>query len=304
MSDGDDCMYGWRVRGIRRALRYRGLEEGPLDVEQLTDLGHLDQYHYYGTAACDEVATILDLDPRRRVLDVGSGIGGPARYLAERTGCRVQGIDIRSDLVETACKLTERTGLAERVQFETGDITELELEPSHYDHALFWLVLLHLDDRLGALANCRRSLRPGGTIAAEVFALGEQGDDYRDTLCDVLHAPDLPTKEGMIGLFREAGFEDVVSCELTMPWTEWTRLRWQRFRERREHWSRLHGRDVYERRLTFYRTVSMLFEEGAVEGWRLTARVSGTPELPLQHRRDTNLDAEIASDILESSEAH
>ena len=81
------AMYNWRVRAVWDALAKAGKAEGPIDVEDLSALGHLDQYHYLGTQACDEVIELLGLGPGSTVFDVGSGIGGPARYMAAQSGC-------------------------------------------------------------------------------------------------------------------------------------------------------------------------------------------------------------------------
>ena len=114
-------MYNWRVAAILNALERAGKAEGPLEIADLTALGHLDQYHYLGTAACDEAAVLLGIGPEARVLDVGSGIGGPARYLAHTTGCSVTGVELQADLADAATELTSRVvgGLGERVRFAT-----------------------------------------------------------------------------------------------------------------------------------------------------------------------------------------
>ena len=95
-------MYNWRVDALMTALERRGKASGPLHLEDLTSLGHLDQYHYLGTDACDDVAALLGLRPGVSMLDVGSGIGGPARYLAATTGCSVVGVELQPELVRAA----------------------------------------------------------------------------------------------------------------------------------------------------------------------------------------------------------
>merc|ERR1719174_2544448 len=78
-SMAQGTMYNWRVKAVNDALCSQGKAEGMLQIEDLVALGHLDQYHYLG------------LGPGSNVLDLGSGIGGPARYLAATTGCSVMG---------------------------------------------------------------------------------------------------------------------------------------------------------------------------------------------------------------------
>ena len=88
-------MYNWRVRAVYSALDKAGKADGPLCAEDLYSLGHLDQYHYGGTDACDEAAALLGLDSGSTVLDIGSGIGGTSRYLAATTFCHSHLLNLR-----------------------------------------------------------------------------------------------------------------------------------------------------------------------------------------------------------------
>jgi SAM-dependent methyltransferase len=313
----EETMYGWRVRSVRRALAERDLSEGELTVEDLTELGHLDQYHYFGPAACDEAAHVLGLDDAetagasgegssRRVLDVGSGVGGPARYLAATTGCAVHGVELRGELVSLARELTERAGLADRVRYTVGDAAAVDLPTDGYDHAVAWLVLLHLPDRASALKRMRRAVRPGGTVLVEDFTLGDPTPAQERALQNVVDAPNVVDRATFADEFRRAGFTGVGTCDLTDAWTAWTDARYDRFRERRAEFTAVHGTETYEARASFYRTVRDLFAEGAVEGGRVTARVppaagtdAATDSLPLRDRSDSQLDARDLSGILE-----
>jgi cyclopropane fatty-acyl-phospholipid synthase-like methyltransferase len=303
----DETMYGWRVRSVRRALAERGLSAGELTVEDLTALGHLDQYHYFGPAACDEAARILGLGgegtdgpgdsaaDRRRLLDVGSGVGGPARYLAATTGCAVHGVELRAELVDLARELTDRAGLADRVRYTVDDAATVDLPAGAYDHAVAWLVLLHLPDRAPALERVQRAVRPGGTVLVEEFALGDPTPEQERALREVVDAPNVVGSEVFADEFRAAGFTDVTTCDLTDAWTAWTAARYDRFRERREEFVAVHGAETYESRASFYRTIRDLFADGAVEGVRVTARVpadetAAPPEpLPLHDPDDARL---------------
>ena len=299
-TETEECMYGWRVRGIEAALARRGLTEGPLTIEQLTDLGHLDQYHYYGTDACDEAISVLDLDDGRTVLDVGSGVGGPARYLAAETCCRVHGVEIRTELVEIARELTERVGLDDQVRFSAASVASVTLPDERYDHLIAWLVLLHLDDRVSVLSKCRRALRPGGTAFVEAFVTEDPSPSDRRALRDTVEVPDPVSEAGLVRQFEQAGFEDIVTCDLTEPWTRWATVRYDRFQERREQFVALHGRATYKRRARFYRTIRDLFTDGAVRGVRLTARTPGPDPLALSNRTRTKLSDRDPTAVLES----
>ena len=299
----DNHMYSWRVAGVEAALSERGLSEERLTVQDLTELGHLDQYHYYGTDACDEAISVLGLEESRQLLDIGSGIGGPARYVAAETGCQVHGIEIRPELVAAARDLTERVGVADRVRFTNSSINDVSLEANQYDNMIAWLVLLHLTDRPAALTKCQSALRPGGTAFIEAFVTDDPSTRNLRRLQDVVEAPEPVSEPELRGEFREAGFVDIATCDLTEAWTRWTAVRFEQFQTRRHQFVDLHGREIYDHRVEFYRTVRDLFADGAVRGVRLTARAPGPNPLPLSSRQQTTLSGRDPAAILEPADS-
>ena len=100
----------------------------------IDDLAPVDEFHLGGAAATAALVADLDLRPENRVLDIGSGIGGPARRIASVVGCEVVGVDLTPSFVETATALSELTGLADRTSFVVGDATQLEFS-SRFDAA-------------------------------------------------------------------------------------------------------------------------------------------------------------------------
>ena len=100
------------------------------DIEKLApaDLSGADEFHLGWRAATEELARQLGLTAEMHVLDIGSGLGGPARYFAETYGCRVTGIDLTLEFVEAANALTRRCGLAGRVKFEQASALSLPPE--------------------------------------------------------------------------------------------------------------------------------------------------------------------------------
>src|ERR1700726_3647847 len=119
----------YRTTGLTERLKAALAALGPED-QQLTpqQLGTLDQFHTRGLAATAELAGLAGITADMSVLDVGSGVGGPARYLAATCGCRVSGVDLSESFVEAARYLTERTGLNGKVSFQTAGALELPFE--------------------------------------------------------------------------------------------------------------------------------------------------------------------------------
>lgn len=136
--------------------------EGPIQAESLAPL---DQFHVGGLAATAAVAARVGIAPGALVLDAGSGLGGPARYLAETFGVRVEGVDLAPDYVAIATLLSGRAGLAERATFREGDLTDLPFADASFDLVWTQHVAMNISDRAGLYRELRRVLKPGGRLA-------------------------------------------------------------------------------------------------------------------------------------------
>lgn len=143
------------------------LERAGVDVDHLRvdDLSGLDQLHAGGAAATLHVLSALDLAAGTALLDVGAGIGGPARLAAAHHGCRVTGIDLSPDFVDLARRLTERVGLAEQVTFDVGSATMLPYGNGTFARAMLNHVGMNIPDKPGVFAEVHRVLEPGGLFA-------------------------------------------------------------------------------------------------------------------------------------------
>src|SRR5262249_52106010 len=107
------------------------------DLANLThnDLAALDEFHVGGREATEEFAAQMELRPGLRLLDVGSGIGGPARYFAAEHGCTVTGVDLTEEFVSVARNLTRRTKLDHAVEFRQGSALAMPFENATFDRA-------------------------------------------------------------------------------------------------------------------------------------------------------------------------
>ena len=147
---------------LKSALANLGAEEQQLAPQQL---GALDQFHTRGLPATAELAELAGITADMSVLDAGSGIGGPARFLAATYGCRVIGIDLSEPFVEASRYLTQRTGQAEQVSFRTASALELPFDDSRFDAVLLQHVAMNISDRARLYREIRRVLKPGGRFA-------------------------------------------------------------------------------------------------------------------------------------------
>lgn len=283
-------MYNWRVKAVLNALARAGKAEGPLTVRDLTSLGHLDQYHYLGTTACDHVATLLGISANSSVLDIGSGIGGPARYLSTQTGCSVVGVELQSELSQAAAELTARVdGLAERCSFVTGDFCDaaLQLPNQSFDHFISLLVFLHVPDRKLLLNRCHSHLRPGGSFVIEDFC--QQAPftaEESHVLSDLVKAPTVTSTAQYLKDLKAAGFVDLEAVSMSEQWKEWTAARHALYLQSEEETVALHGRDLFESRVLFYRAIDKLFAGGNLGGVRISGRRPGPCEQALSTGRN------------------
>jgi sarcosine/dimethylglycine N-methyltransferase len=147
---------------LKTALAALGPAERRLTPQQMAALDH---FHTRGLAATAEIAELAQVAANLSVLDVGAGIGGPARFLAATYGCRVTGIDVSEAFVETARYLTERTGQSAQVSFETGSALELPFDDGRFDVALLLHVAMNIAERARLYREIRRVLTSGGRFA-------------------------------------------------------------------------------------------------------------------------------------------
>lgn len=290
-----EVMYNWRVAAVYNVLRQMGKEAGELEIEDLTQLGHLDQYHYMGVEANDHVIDILGLDGSVKVLDIGSGIGGPARYIAGRSGCQITGVELQRDLCEASSALTRRVrGLAEKVDFLNGDFVNLvksgAVAPGSFDHFISLLVFLHIPDRAQLLDACFKAVRPGSTFLIEDF-MQRPGQDFTtqeiEWLRDVVSAPTVTSGEQYVMDLEQAGFVDVQVDDLSDIWRRWTKDRHNLYVKSKDTTVQSQGEEIYNSRVAFYKVIDNLFA-GNLGGCRITGRKPSELEARLLAGRRTS----------------
>jgi len=156
----------YRATGLTERLKAALAALGPED-QQLTpqQLGALDQFHTRGLAATAELAKLAGITADMSVLDVGSGVGGPARFLAATYGCRVTGVDLSEPFVDAARYLTERTGQNGQVSFQTASALELPFDDGRFHVVLLQHVAMNIADRAQLYREIRRVLQSSGRFA-------------------------------------------------------------------------------------------------------------------------------------------
>jgi ubiquinone/menaquinone biosynthesis C-methylase UbiE len=204
---------GQLLSRLSAALKDDGVDPNHLTMEALAPY---DQFHGRGLEATVEVASLVEAGAADHLLDIGSGIGGPARYFASHFGCRVTGIDLTPEFCEVASHLTRLFGLEDRITFEVGDALAMPFADASFDGAYSMNVSMNIADKAALYREAHRVLRPGAWLVLSEIARGEGGElDYptpwaSSALTSFLSTPE-ETRRGL----EQAGF-DVIQLRSTL----------------------------------------------------------------------------------------
>ena len=164
--------HGSLAKAIMAALEKAGVDLASPSVRDLEPMDHL---HGGGAEATREMMAMLTPKPDQHLLDIGSGIGGPARFLASEYGCRVTGIDLTQEFCDVAEMLTEKTGLSGLVSFRQGNALDLPFDDAGFDGAYSQNVSMNISDKAAFYGEACRILKPGGLFVAAEVAEGPEG---------------------------------------------------------------------------------------------------------------------------------
>ena len=157
---------------VLAALREANGAEAPVTPESLAPLDH---FHGRGVVATQEMAAMLDPQPHEHILDIGSGIGGPARWMAAKYGVSVTGVDLTAEFCAAAEVLNAATGMAGRVTILRGSALALPVPDAAFDAAYSQNVAMNIADKLLFYREAFRALRPGGRLALSNLCAGAAG---------------------------------------------------------------------------------------------------------------------------------
>jgi ubiquinone/menaquinone biosynthesis C-methylase UbiE len=203
---------------IKSVLATIAPEGQMLTVAQLVSL---DQFHTRGILATAELASAVGLEKSTRVLDLGCGIGGPARYLASTFGCKVTGVDLSPSFIDTADYLTARCGLSDRVTFQVGDILHLPFEDAAFDAVFLQHVAMNIEDRAGLYAEVRRVLRQGARFATYDVVLRDGDVVYPAPWARDVSTSFLLSESDTRTALEHAGFKAVLWRDDTQTALDW-----------------------------------------------------------------------------------
>ena len=241
------------------------------------DLTKFDQLHYHGTDAIDIFIEKLEINEKTKILDVGSGIGGPARYLADKTGAEITAIELQSDQNNLAKDLTKKCGLSNKVNHICGDILDYDFKNQTFDAVVSWLTLYHIANHEILLKKLFDLLNPNGFFYTEdITSRINLSDADRKEIKKEIYGIHLPYFDNYISNLEQNGFKLIFSEDMSSSWTDFTKERIKKYNSEKERNIRVHGKEVYDSLNSFYNFVGQYFSNGKLGGIRVIAKKLAT----------------------------
>ena len=179
----------------------------------IDELAPADEFHIGGRQASEEFADQLGLTGNEHVLDVGCGIGGTSRFIASRFGCRVTGVDLTPEFIETGTALCKWVGLDEQIELHQGNALSMPFTEGSFDAAIMLHVGMNIADKAGLFSEVYRLLRPGAVFGVyDVMKTGDGELKYPVPWSSVPDTCALATQAQYVAALQQAGF-DIIEVE-------------------------------------------------------------------------------------------
>jgi len=251
----------------------REIGKSTSDNLMVKDLSKFDQFHYHGTDAIDISIKKLGINDKSKILDVGSGIGGPARYIANKTGAEITAIELQSDQNNLANALTKRCGLSNKVTHICGDILDYDFKNKKFDAVVSWLTLYHIPNHEILLNKLYDLLNSNGFFYTEdITSRIKLSDDEIKEIEKEIYGKHLPNFDKYISNLEKNGFKLIYSEDMSSSWTEFTKERIIQFNSEKERNIRVHGKEVVDSLNSFYNFVGKYYSNGKLGGIRFLAK--------------------------------
>lgn len=251
------------------------LERDGVDPAGLTQdiLQKYDQDHYDGVAANGALATLARIGKDCHVLDVCCGMGGPSRYLANKYGCRVTGIDLAESRIEGARRLTHMTGLDDRVTLRTGNALDLPFADASFDVLISQEAFCHIPDKDRLIGQCARVLKPGGRMAfTDILTTDRTGQETLARLEREMAFRDLGSEHTYLRAFEREGCPDPEIQDLSEEWRVILMERLAMYRSLKDQTVERFGAAHFARWDDAYSFFVGLYETGELGGARFLVR--------------------------------
>ncbi len=235
-------------------------------LEELSDFDHL---HYNGITSVDEAIIKTSINKKSLVLDIGSGIGGPARYLAKKTSAFIYAVELQKELNNIAVQLTNNYKLKKHIKHLQADILKYNFEKESFDAIVSWLALYHIPRRKKLLEKLNTVLKKRGFFYVEDFFLKsklDKEDEY--VLSKSFHANHLVEYELYIEELRSSGFQIIEVEDLSKEWIIFTKKRYFDYKKNISTYLKVHDNKTVNNVLKFYELAYNLLFKNKIGGIR------------------------------------
>lgn len=216
MTEGTDVAAHYTNGGLLARIEAGLTALGAGRPLELETLAQVDEFHIGGRQATVPFLERLGLDAGQRVLDMGCGIGGPARFAAQSSGASVVGVDLTGEFVETGQALTGMAGLSEQVEMIEGSILDLPFGAAGFDAAYMIHVGMNITDKHRLAAEAARVLKPGAPFGIyDVMQMGTEEIAFPVPWAATPRESALATPQRYRDALEAAGFEVVSETDRT-----------------------------------------------------------------------------------------
>jgi len=196
---------------INQAMSDSGLNNKKLEIE---DLFPIDQYHARGIGATKDLGKRMPITKNQKILDVGCGLGGPARYYAKEFKCHITGVDITPSFIEIGNNFNRLTSMSTMVDLYVGNGEKLEFEDEVFDGAYSQHVTMNISDRMKFFSEIYRVLKKGSFFAFTEHGLGPECDPiFPLPWADNQEMSFLLPLENTNAILKEIGFQKIKIIE-------------------------------------------------------------------------------------------
>lgn len=294
VTDGIQSMALYLSDRLPRELAALMVRKQASTVE-IEDLLAFDQMHYEGENAMISAISSMEITSSSRILDIGSGYGGPARYVSWKTGAFVTALELQPEISGEAQKMTSLVGRTKAGPFDNNQDLEFLVdhqvgniiswgpnaindgsESIKYDGFMSMLAFLHVDDKKALFTSIGHTLKPGARFYIEdYFERAGLTDEDISILRDIVSCGALPSQSEYVKSLELAGFSDINFVDKTEDWAVFVAGRHEIFIREKESRTEVLGDRTYNALDLFYSSVAKLFHGGRLGGTVITGTYRG-----------------------------
>lgn len=254
------------------------LQHDNIDLANVTEdvLQNYDQDHFGAVAANEALASLAGIERNCHVLDVCCGMGGSSRYLAHNYDCRVTGIDLAESRIDGATRLTNMTGLDDRVEFRNANALDMPFADATFDVVISQEAFCHVPDKDRLIAQCARVLKPGGRIVfTDILVTASTREQTRARLQQEMTFQELGSAQSYRHALEREGCRVLEHRDISDEWRIILAGRLVMYRSLKDQTVDRFGEAHFAKWDNAYSFFVGLYETGELGGGRFLARRNG-----------------------------